>query len=203
MRSRKLISTRIRFRHRRRRRESSVRRATPNPLPRAPPTSPTTNPRRNLVKPDHPANIIPYTVRPGDSVGAIAQMFGITAEELAHANRIHVDEELQVDEVLKVPHPFTTEVNTLKSQVETLSAQQQAAEQKSDSAEEQLKSLQSPDAGTDRRQPGAAARHEAAAMVARDRGQPGNLRADHVRRDAADDCSNGGGCGAGSWRWPR
>jgi LysM repeat protein len=95
-----------------------------------------------VVKPSHPANIIPYTVRPGDSVGAIAQMFGITPDELARANRMHVDEELQVDEVLKVPHPFTTEVNTLKSQVETLSAQQQAAEQKADSAEEQLKSVQ-------------------------------------------------------------
>ena len=93
------------------------------------------------AKPDHPANMIPYTVRPGDSLGAIAQMFGITADELAHANRIHPDDELQVDEVLKVPHPFTTEVNTLKSQVETLSAQQQTAEQKADSAEEQVKSL--------------------------------------------------------------
>ncbi|HXN14500.1 MAG TPA: LysM peptidoglycan-binding domain-containing protein [Candidatus Acidoferrales bacterium] len=95
-----------------------------------------------VVKPDHPANMIPYTVRPGDTIGAIAQMFGITPEELAHANRIHVDEPLDIDEVLKVPHPFTTEVNTLRSQVETLSAQQQAAEQKSDAAEEQVKSLQ-------------------------------------------------------------
>jgi LysM repeat protein len=94
------------------------------------------------VKPDHPANIIPYTIRPGDSIGAIAQMFGITADELARANRIHVDEELQVDDVLKVPHPFTTEVSNLKSQVEALSAQQQAAEQKSDAAEERVKSLQ-------------------------------------------------------------
>jgi LysM repeat protein len=91
---------------------------------------------------NHPANIIPYTVRPGDTVGGIAQMFGITPDELAHANRMHVDDELQVDEVLKVPHPFTTEVANLKSQVETLSAQQQAAEQKSDAAAEQVKSLQ-------------------------------------------------------------
>src|SRR5260221_2993118 len=89
-----------------------------------------------------PSNVIPYTVRPGDSVGLIAQMFGVTPEEVAHANRIHIDDELQVDEVLKVPHPFTTEVSNLKSQVETLSAQQQAAEQKSDSAQEQIKSLQ-------------------------------------------------------------
>ncbi len=97
---------------------------------------------QSAPKPAHPANIIPYTVRPGDSIGAIAQMFGITPDELARANRMHVDDELQVDEVLKVPHPFTTEVNTLKSQIETLSAQQQAAEQKSDSAEGQVKSLQ-------------------------------------------------------------
>jgi LysM repeat protein len=94
------------------------------------------------VRPDHPANVIPYTVRPGDSIGMIAQMFGVTPEDLAKANRIHPDDELMADEVLKVPHPFTTEVNTLKSQVETLSAQQQAAQQKSDAAEEQVKSLQ-------------------------------------------------------------
>jgi LysM repeat protein len=93
------------------------------------------------VKP-HPANVIPYTVRPGDSIGAIAQMFGVVPEDLARFNRMHVDDELQVDEVLKVPHPFTGEVNNLKSQVETLSAQQQAAEQKADTAEEQLKSAQ-------------------------------------------------------------
>jgi len=94
-------------------------------------------------KPVKPANVIPYTVRSGDTVGAIAQMFGVTPDELAHANRMHVDDELQVDEVLKVPHPFTTEVANLRSQVETLSAQLQAAQQKSDSAQEQIKTLQS------------------------------------------------------------
>jgi LysM repeat protein len=90
----------------------------------------------------HPANIIPYTVRPGDTVNGIAQMFGITPDDLARANRMHVDDELDVDEVLKVPHPFTTEVTMLKSQVQALSAQQQTAEQKADTAEEQVKSLQ-------------------------------------------------------------
>jgi len=95
-----------------------------------------------VVKPNHPANIIPYTIRQGDTLGSIAQMFGVTVDELAHANRLHPDDELMVDEVLKVPHPFTTEVETLKSQVETLSAQEQTAQQKSDSAEEKIKSLQ-------------------------------------------------------------
>jgi LysM repeat protein len=97
---------------------------------------------QSAPKPNHPANIIPYTVRPGDTVGGIASMFGVTPDEVAHANRMHVDDELQVDEVLKIPHPFTTEVSNLKSQVETLSAQQQAAEQKSDAAADKIKTLQ-------------------------------------------------------------
>jgi len=91
---------------------------------------------------NRPANVIPYTVRSGDTVGTIAGMFGVTPEEIARANRMHIDDELQVDEVLKIPHPFTTEVTNLKAQIETLSAQQQSAEQKSDSAQEQVKSLQ-------------------------------------------------------------
>jgi LysM repeat protein len=103
------------------------------------PTQPTD---QSAPKPNHPANIIPYTVRPGDTVGGIASMFGVTPDEVAHANRMHVDDELQVDEVLKIPHPFTTEVSNLKSQVETLSAQQQAAEQKSDAAADKIKTLQ-------------------------------------------------------------
>ncbi|HYL57464.1 MAG TPA: LysM peptidoglycan-binding domain-containing protein [Candidatus Acidoferrales bacterium] len=123
-----------------------VRPAAPAPEERAvePATEDETRPAapKPSVRPDHPANVIPYTVRPGDSMGQIAQMFGITPEELAKANRIHPDEELMADQVLKVPHPFTTEVNTLKSQVETLSAQLQAAQQKSDAAEEQVKSQQ-------------------------------------------------------------
>lgn len=89
-----------------------------------------------------PANMIPYTVRPGDSMGTIAQMFGITAEDLAKANRMHVDTELMADAVLKVPKPFAAEVATLKNQVESLNAQSQAAQQKADAAEEKVKTLE-------------------------------------------------------------
>ena len=134
--------------------ESTIPPSSPSSQRRAPPSD-TDQPadaigRKPAVKP-HPANVIPYTVRPGDTIGAIAQMFGVLPEDLARYNRMHVDDELQVDEVLKVPHPFTAEVNNLKSQVETLSAQQQAAEQKADTAEDQLKSLAEPGAATDRR----------------------------------------------------
>jgi LysM repeat protein len=88
-----------------------------------------------------PARVIPYTVRPGDSIGAIASMFGVTPEEIAHANRMSVDDELQVDEVLRIPKPFTNEVNSLRSQVDSLNAQLQATQQKSDAAENQLQQL--------------------------------------------------------------
>ncbi|MDB5107095.1 MAG: hypothetical protein JWM69_36, partial [Candidatus Binatus sp.] len=70
-------------------------------------------------------------------------MFGTTPEEIAHANRIHIDDGLIAEEVLKIPHPFVTELNNLKSQVETLNAQSQAAQQKADSSEEKIKGLES------------------------------------------------------------
>ncbi|HSU91396.1 MAG TPA: LysM peptidoglycan-binding domain-containing protein [Sporolactobacillaceae bacterium] len=94
------------------------------------------------VKPSRPSNVIPYTVRAGDTLGSIAQMFGVLPDEVARANKIHPEDELMVDEVLKIPHPFTGEVDNLKSQVETLSAQEQSAQRKADSADEKIKSLQ-------------------------------------------------------------
>ena len=79
---------------------------------------------------------------------------------------MHVDDELQVDEVLKVPHPFTTEVTNLKSQIETLSAQQQAAEQKSDSAQEQVNDSRRR-CRIDQPEPGFGQWRQAVAVVAR------------------------------------
>ncbi|MEA2680756.1 MAG: hypothetical protein QOK03_2478, partial [Candidatus Binataceae bacterium] len=78
----------------------------------------------------------------GDTLGSIAQMFGVIPDDIARANKIHPEDELMVDEVLKIPHPFTGEVDNLRSQVETLSAQEQSAQRKADSAEEKISSLQ-------------------------------------------------------------
>jgi LysM repeat protein len=97
------------------------------------PTAPAVHPQ--------PARVIPYTIRSGDTIGAIAAMFGVTPEEIAHANRIDEDEELIVGEVLRIPKPFTNEVNSLRSQVDSLNSQLQATQQKSDAAENQLQQL--------------------------------------------------------------
>jgi len=91
--------------------------------------------------PPKPRNIIPYTIRPGDSMGSIAAMFGITPEELARMNRIHPDEELMAGDELKVPNPFIAQVKALEAQVRTLTAQTQSAQQKADSNDRELTGL--------------------------------------------------------------
>jgi LysM repeat protein len=88
-----------------------------------------------------PRNSIPYTIRPGDTLGSIATMFGITPDALAHANHLSADEELYSGDVLKVPNPFTHEVSALKAQVEQLNAEAQTAEQKATTAENELSGL--------------------------------------------------------------
>ena len=91
--------------------------------------------------PPPPRKTFPYVIRSGDSIGSIASMFGLTAEELAHINHMHPDEELMAGDELKVPNPFIAQVNGLQAQVKTLSAQAQSAQQKADSDERDLSGL--------------------------------------------------------------
>jgi LysM repeat protein len=88
-----------------------------------------------------PRNTIPYTVRPGDTLGTVATMFGVTPDALARANRMSADDELYSGDVLKVPNPFTHEVSALKTQVEQLNAEAQTAEQKATAAQNELSTL--------------------------------------------------------------
>jgi LysM repeat protein len=89
----------------------------------------------------HPRNTIPYTIRPGDTLGSVAAMFGVTPDALAHSNRLGADDELYSGDVLKVPNPFTHEVSALKVQVEQLNTEAQTAEQKATAAENELSGL--------------------------------------------------------------
>src|SRR5215469_14322871 len=91
--------------------------------------------------PPPPRKTFPYVIRSGDSIGSIASMFGLTAEELAHINHMHEDDELMAGDELKVPNPFIAQVNGLQAQVKTLSAQAQSAQQKADSDERELSGL--------------------------------------------------------------
>jgi len=91
--------------------------------------------------PPPPRKTFPYTIRSGDSMPSIASMFGLTAEELAHINHMHPDDELMAGDELKVPNPFIAQVNGLQAQIKTLSAQAQSAQQKADSDERDLSGL--------------------------------------------------------------
>jgi len=87
--------------------------------------------------------MIPYTVRPGDTFGGVAKMFGVPSETLAHANKINPDDELVAGDVLKVPNPFAAQVETLQSQLNGTAAQLRNSNQKAESAQDDIRSLQS------------------------------------------------------------
>jgi LysM repeat protein len=81
---------------------------------------------------------IPYMVREGDSLSAIAQLFGVTLQVLARINRMHPDTELYVGDELRIPNPFIAEVNGLRAQVESLYTAAQTAQRKADELEKKL-----------------------------------------------------------------
>lgn len=89
----------------------------------------------------HPSRWIPYTVRPGDTLGNVAGMFGVTPDALARANKMSAQDELYSGDVLRVPNPFTHEVKALKTQVEQLNAEAQTAEQQATAVQGELTTL--------------------------------------------------------------
>jgi LysM repeat protein len=61
-----------------------------------------------------------YTMRPGDSLSAIAAMFGLDVQELARANHLSVDSVLLSGKTLKIPNPFLERVRRLTAQIDEL-----------------------------------------------------------------------------------
>jgi len=98
------------------------------------------------TKPSKPHKFFPYTVRPGDSLGSIAQFFGIPTAELARINRIHEDEELQAGDALKIPNPFEASQRALEAQVQQLTDQNHSIQQKAQQSDAQVTSLTSSNA---------------------------------------------------------
>lgn len=89
-----------------------------------------------------------YSVRPGDSLGSIAESFGLDSEDLARANHLGPDAVLMVGKTLRIPNPFAAQVRNLSAQVNELTTavadandKAAAATLKSQSAEARLESL--------------------------------------------------------------
>ncbi len=89
----------------------------------------------------------PYTVRPGDSLGAVAESFGIPAADLARANHLREDDELLAGEALKIPNPFEAERQALEARLKGVTAEASESRRELDRAKAEAVSLAGRDAG--------------------------------------------------------
>jgi LysM repeat protein len=114
-----------------------VIRESPRPAPAASParSSPATTPVARAQ------GYVPYTVRPGDSLSALAARFAVPIEELARANNLAVDAMLIEGASLRVPNQFEAQSSGLRAQVDQLGAQLAQAEARARDAEARLRAV--------------------------------------------------------------
>jgi len=87
-----------------------------------------------------PRATFPYTIRSGDSLGSIAEEFGVDVAQLARLNRISEDTELIAGDTLKIPNPFLARERELNAEVDKLTLDKQVAEQKAEKVQSALES---------------------------------------------------------------
>ena len=87
----------------------------------------------------HPT--FPYTIRPGDTLGSIAAIFGISVADIAHANHIRPDSELTAGDMLRIPNPFVARERSLIEEIEETASARQVEEQKAEKSEQRVASL--------------------------------------------------------------
>ena len=76
------------------------------------------------------AGDLSYVIREGDSVGAIATMFHIPAQDIFRRNHINEDSTLHIGQVLRIPNPYVAQVRDLHGQIATLTSRNQTQERK-------------------------------------------------------------------------
>jgi LysM repeat protein len=77
-----------------------------------------------------PSGGLSYTVRPGDSMSGIAQIFGLDTADLASANHLDEDAVLRSGQVLHVPNPFSAQTHRLQATNDQLRTDAETARQK-------------------------------------------------------------------------
>jgi LysM repeat protein len=94
-------------------------------------------------QPHRVANYFPYTIRPGDSLYSIGNLFGVDSSVIAHVN--HIDEDnpdLIAGHTLRIPNPYLAKMRDLEGQVDRLSAERAEIDQRAASAQTQLTNVQ-------------------------------------------------------------
>jgi LysM repeat protein len=99
-------------------------------------------PQSEGTSPDtpQPRATFPYTIRSGDSLGSIAEEFGVDVAQLAHLNRMTEDTELIAGDTLKIPNPFLARQRELNAEIDKLTLDKQVAEQKAEKVQSALES---------------------------------------------------------------
>lgn len=91
----------------------------------------------------HEHKYLPYTIRSGDTLEAIADAFGVQVADITRANHHITDTDLMVGDSLRIPNPFVIRESELNAEIERLSIDKQEAETKADQAGNSLASLHS------------------------------------------------------------
>jgi LysM repeat protein len=87
-----------------------------------------------------PRATFPYTIRSGDTLGSIADEFGVDVAQLARLNRISEDTELMAGDTLKIPNPFLARERELNAEVDKLTLDKREAEEKTEKVQSALES---------------------------------------------------------------
>ncbi|HVC44202.1 MAG TPA: LysM peptidoglycan-binding domain-containing protein [Candidatus Binataceae bacterium] len=88
-----------------------------------------------------PRTYFPYTIRTGDTLEAIAALFGVQSTDIARVNRHLSNESLMAGETIRIPNPSVTRERELSAQVERLSIDRQEADEKAATAQSSMAAL--------------------------------------------------------------
>ena len=85
----------------------------------------------------------PYTIRPGDTLTTIADIFSVQINDITRANRRIANGELMAGDTIRIPNPLVTRESELNAEIERLSIDKQEAERKADQAANALAAMHS------------------------------------------------------------
>lgn len=82
-----------------------------------------------------------YTVRSGDYLSEIAELYGLDVTELGRANHLGEDAVLRVGQTLQIPNPFAAQVRHLQDRVQQLSNDADTAQHQAQANQAKIQSL--------------------------------------------------------------
>jgi LysM repeat protein len=85
----------------------------------------------------------PYSIRSGDTLGSVAELFGVPLAELMRINHLNEESQLVIGQNIRIPNPFLARERELTSEIDRLTLEQQTADQRLRNAESAKTALRS------------------------------------------------------------